>query len=808
MGTVTFAELRGAFAAVAARGSPWHAWWALAELAAAHAVERGPELGRLARHLDGTAPGEPVPHDERHLDALAGELLHQARARPCLAGALRGWAERHTAGGDRGGQANVIGGAGPFTGPVVQARDVVGGVHVHAPPPDRPPVPRQLPPVTGHFTGREPDLAALDRLRAARPDAAPLVVVLSGTAGVGKTALAARWVHTVADDHPDGVLYADLRGYAPGGPVAPQEALGRFLRALGAAAVPADPAELGALWRSATAGRRVAVVLDNVLSAAQARPLLPGSAGALAVVISRHRLTGLRMDGAVFHRVGPLDGQAGLELLRRGIGPERVEADEEAAREVVALCAGLPLAVCLVAARLASRPRQPVRAMVEALAQDRRRLSVLNVEGEAAVDDVLEESYRVLPDAAARLYRLLGVLPVVFFDAGVAAAAAGVPAERAEPLLDTLVEANLVEETGPDRYRFHDLVRLHAGERGRAEGNAAAGQEALRRVCDWYLCTAVTAQLRLTPAQAAMARDLPRPAVPGPPVAFGSDSAALAWLDAHRENLMAVVRAASGRGWDETAWRLVDAMWPLFLRLRYYEDWIEAHEIGLRAARGAGHRAAERQMLNSGAIGLSAAGRLDEAIDWYGRSRRAAREAGDARDEGQALLGLGDCHREAGRWAEAVPYLERAVALWRECGYPRGAALARVVLGQVALETADPAAAAALFAAAHEELVAVDDPHDAARALAFLGRARASAGAYAAGVADLERALAVFTSSGAVHWQARAADMLGQCAEEHGDAEAARRWYERALAGYATTSPQDARRLGHRLEGRGGPAGA
>ncbi|MCX4903897.1 NB-ARC domain-containing protein [Streptomyces sp. NBC_00878] len=687
------------------------------------------------------------------------------------------------------GHTNRISGSARLTGVTVQAGDVHGGIHVHQPTPDVP-VPRQLLPAPPHFTDRESDLAALRELSAHRTG----LVVVTGAAGVGKTSLATRWLRTSGADFPDGQFYADLRGHTLEDAASPSEVLGRFLRALYPGPVPADLAEQAALWRSLTSGLRLAVMLDNVCTAAQARPLLPGSEHSLVVVTSRRRLTGLRIDGAVFHSLDVLPPHAAEELLIRGIGRDRVEGDPAAARRVVSLCAGLPLAVCVASARLAARPRQSLRAMADALARPGDRLALLTVDGETAVRGALDDSYEALPAPAARLYRRLGHLPLPELDGRIAASAGGHTLHEADELLNVLVEANLLQDPGPDSYRFHDLIRLHARQRGTED----EADDTVRRVADWYLATATEAEKLITPAQFTLDRDhvhQPYLAVP-----FTDETGALSWLDRHRVNLMTVLRTAEDRRWHTLVWQLADAMWPLFLKLRYYDLWIEAHERGLTAARLAGHAAAERQMLNSGAIGLSAARRIDQAIAWYGASREAARLAGDRRDEGQALLGIGAAHYEAGRLTEAVPYLDRAITAWKETGYSRGTGLARIVLGEIALAAGDPPLAVRHFDRAHATLAAVPDPHDTARALAFLGRARAAAGEHASGTAQLLSALGTFEHSGSVHWRARTLEMLGQTAQDSGRADTARDYYLRSLALCAPISVEDAGRLRERLD--------
>ncbi|MFJ8079491.1 ATP-binding protein [Streptomyces sp. NPDC096205] len=684
------------------------------------------------------------------------------------------------------GSSNSISGSARFYGPTVQARDI----HVQAPAPQPPPTPRQLLPVPAHFTDRVNELAALDHMLAAQE---PPLVVVTGPAGIGKTTLVSRWLRGHASAFPDGQLYADLRGHAADGPAPPGEILGRFLRAFGARAVPVDVAEQASLWRSVTAELRIAVMLDNAFTAAQIRPLLPGGSGGLVVVTSRRRLTGLRMDGAEFHQVQALGPAAGVELFLRGAGEDRTTGELPAVRRVVSLCAGLPLAVCLASARLAARPGQPVAALADALTPDGGRLAALEVEGEATVRKALDASYAVLGPEAARLYRALGLLPLPAFDSLTAAAALAESPEWAARRLDELVEANLLEDLGPDTFRFHDLVRVHARDRARSTDTEETHDRILRRVADRYLQTATEAQRLITPHQFTLPRTYAHPSLL--PAPFEDARDALGWLDARRGDLMAVLRLAAERGWHTTAWQLTDAMWPLFLRLRHYDLWIEAHRIGLDGARGDGDREAERQMLNSGAIGLSAAGRIADAAEWYDASLRAARDAGDVRDEGQALLGLGGCRIAEGRLAEARSLLDRAVTVWDACGYPRGVALARILLGEIALAEQDPQRAVDCFSRAREGLLAVADPHDAARALVFLGRARAVAGDHATGIAQMEEALAVFTASGAAHWQARTWEMLADTAKERGEDTAAEDFQARALALYEQTSPADARRL-------------
>ncbi|MFJ5302414.1 tetratricopeptide repeat protein [Streptomyces sp. NPDC088350] len=766
--------------------------------------------------------GSRVGGDVRELAEL---LAREAASRPWLAEGLRLWCAGIVKVVDPPGGAevmNTIGTSARITGPVVQARDVIGGIHFH---PARDPsgvsapaVPRQLPPVPGHFINRHDELAALDRLTATSGDGS-VIAVISGPAGIGKTTLARRWLLGRTESFPDGQLYADLRGHSADGPARPGELLTELLRSFGHERIPAELNEQAALWRSVTAQARIALLLDNALSAAQVRPLLPGSRSALTAVTSRNRLSVLGLEGAAFLPLDVLGTTDAVELLTRRVGADRVGREPEAALAMAEACAGLPLAVCVAGARVAARPRQPLAVMARALSGgEDGALNALRVGGESAVRAALQESYRLLAPELASAYRRLSVLPVPVITPPLAAAVCETTPDEADRVLDELAEVNLIEDLGPDprtglgRYRFHDLLRAHARERAAAEETAEGVERAVRAAVDFHLAAATAAELLLTPSHRTLRRDYSRP--PGPPP-FTDAAGALRWLDAERAALMAVLRDAAERGRHAAAWQLADALWPLCLRLRPYDLWIEAHEIGLAAARRDGDRDGISRMLTSGGTGLYNVGRYEDAAAWFRQALDAAREDGASlaaqgegcglaaarRAEAQALHGLGQTHRLAGRLAEARECFTSALTLREEIGHRRGAALTRLALGDTALAAGRPEEALPQLARAREELLAADDPHDAARALAFLGRAHALADG-----ADHERAerqllaaLAEFEGTGSVPWQARVLEMLGEGAAERDDIGRARDWYEQSLARYGPFSGPDRHRLEERL---------
>ncbi|MFE4943218.1 tetratricopeptide repeat protein [Streptomyces sp. NPDC056641] len=744
--------------------------------------------------------------------------LHALAAHdPGTEASVSDWLRRHSPPrGHRPAHTNTIAGAAVLHGPVVQARDIQGGIHFHQPAREdapRPPVPRQLPPLRRALVDREEDVRALDALRAQRPAQAPQLLVVSGFPGIGKTTLASRWLHENASSFPDGQLYADLGGHAAegtaGGPVPAATVLEGFLYALGAPSVPADTSQRIALWRSLTSELRLAVLLDNAFTAAQVRPLLLGTPTGLTVVTSRNHLTGLLADGAATHRLGALTPESAVELLAVGGGGGRVAQDPEAAREVVTLCGCLPLAVCLAAAQLVLRPHRSVSALAESLSQDQGPLDALRVDGEAVVRSALDMSYGLLPRESATLYRRMGLLPTERYDLFMLTAIGGdgasddtTPApgtDAVDMAVGALLEASLLEETSPGIYRFHDLVRPHARRRGDAEESDSQRAHIQRRFVDWCLITATAGEEILTPSHRMPTRELPSSPVRPTPLADPAE--ALAWFDTHRNGLMAAVRHCADAEWLTSCWQLVDAMWPLFLRLRPSDMWVEAHRTGLSAARASGSRDGEGRMLTSGAIGLRNAGRYEEAADWYVQALEHATSDGDVRQQAQALNGLGHIELLTSRFDEAREHFEQALLLRESIGYRRGAALSRRRLGETASATGDHRTAARHLTRAYAELESQGEGYEAARALALLGHVLDCDGDHETGTRRLREALEMFRGPVAqsAHWQGRSLEWLGQAAQRQGGMAEARRCYEAARDLFQRLNPADAQRLDDRL---------
>ncbi|WP_399891013.1 ATP-binding protein [Streptomyces sp. BBFR51] len=678
--------------------------------------------------------------------------------------------------------------SGTVRGPVVQAGSVHGGIHFAPRPGGIEQTPWQLPPLV-RVIDRTRELAALERhrVRAAREDR-PVLAALSGLGGVGKTTLALRWLYTLRPRFPGGQLHADLGAQSSDGPEHPAEVLGRFLRALGIPAqqVPERLAERTALYRSLTAIRRVVVLLDDAATAAQVRPLLPAG-GNVTAVTSRRRLPGLTVDGCCPVHLEPLAPEAAVELLADTLPDGRVGEQPEDARALVELCAGLPLAVRVAGARLATRPGRRISTMVRALGEERRRLEALAIDGDHDVLATLDVSYRALPRPAARLYRLLGLHPGREFDGSVAAALCATGEDDdggAADSLDVLHDASLLVEAAGERHRFHDLVRLHAAAKAVEDEPPDVRAGAVRRIADHYLASATRAEEILDPQHRTMARDYgPGPVVvaevgPGP-------EAALDWLERELPNLMAVLQQAPAAGFTTVCWQLADALWPLFLRRKFYPEWSAAHRAGLAAARELGDPAAECRMLTSGGVGELGSGNPGDALKMFERAAGLFLAADDPLGHARTLNYRGLALQRLGRPQRAAEFFRRAAAELPAHGDRRAGALAALNLADLALEEGRAEEAVRHAGAARGTLDKAGDTYNAARAAICMGRAHLVLDRLDPAEELLSPALAALRGLSAYE-AARALGVLAEVSERRGRRQLARDRYREALDLYSS----------------------
>ncbi|QBI55509.1 ATP-binding protein [Streptomonospora litoralis] len=623
-----------------------------------------------------------------------------------------------------GNDTSVFGGT---LGALVQAGTVHGGVHVHAAPAGE--IPRQLPLAPRNFTDRETELERLAAAaRAAPRERVPQLIVLGGPGGVGKTALATAFLHLFADSFPDGALYADLRGFTEPGPLDPAGVLDGFLRTLHAdpARIALDPAGRAAQFRSRTAGRSMALLLDNAASAAQVRLLLPGAGAHIVVVTTRLQLAGLAADGAAFVEIDPLGTGAAADLLERMLGPDRTRHEAEAVHRLVDLCGRLPLAVCAAASRLSLRPRQSVGGLADQLADERGRLARLSREDELSVRSVLDASYAALPDTARRLHRRLG--HTAGPDTGPAAMAALLECSRdeAEEAAEDLLAAHLLEEHAPGRYRQHDLHRLHSRRLLEDEETGTSREQARRRLAEHYLDSAVNTDAVVNPGRWHLG---PRYAAQRGGERFADRGAAMAWLETELPNLRAWVAACHAAGDHALSWQLCEALRNVFVQRKHFDTWQETYTTGLAAARALGDAAAQAFMLDGLGVlrlhrGEAAAARdpLHTALEMWTRARH---ELGRA----SALEDLGVAELAAGAPAAAAEHFGWALRIHRGLGRRRGIALMRRRLGEAARDLGDHAAAAEHFQHALEYFTESGEPYMRLRTLVGLAASRLAAGA-------------------------------------------------------------------------------
>lgn len=609
-----------------------------------------------------------------------------------------------------------------------------------------------LPRAPRGFHGRGAELTALSRAAAGE---APVCLV-TGPAGVGKTALALHWARRSPAAFPDGRLFADLRGFGDTGEPTPLEVLREFLLALGVAPrrVPESVAGAAALFRSLTDRLSLLVVLDNARDSAQVRQLLPGGTDCVTLITSRNRLEGLiASDAAVPVPLDVLEPPDGTALLAGVLGEERVLAEPVAARRLAELCGGLPLALRVTAARLAGRPQWTLAGMADELADERSRLSYLDVE-DTGVSAALRLTVQQLPPDAVHHFTRLGHHPGSHFDPYTAAALAGSDPVVAAAALERLAAAHLVSEAGPGRWILHDLVRLYA--RGL---DPAAGPGALLGVLDHYIATALAAADTAEPGGEpcfVLPDDFRRPAAVRD---FTDRAAAMSWLADEREDLALAAAAARAAGHEDRAWRIILLQWPHVV-WRARDGWTPMLELALAAAAARNDPYAESRVRNLLGWVLSEEGRTAEASALLEPSPRLARRAGDRLGEATALINLAIVQAEQGGLDVAMEGCGQALELARKEPDAHTEMLALQHLARMQLAAGRPQDA---LDSARTAFDLGPEHEEAARRVLLLtvsGEARLALGAEAEGIRLLDEAAGEAERSGYDEGAVRALEAL------------------------------------------------
>jgi tetratricopeptide (TPR) repeat protein len=646
---------------------------------------------------------------------------------------------------------------GVFLSSVIMGRDIT----VTLPAEIRPAL-TGLPPASPVFTGREHAAEALsDALRPGCPGGVQLVSAVTGMAGVGKTELVLHTAHQVLADgwFPGGVLFVDMFGYDPDRRVTAEDALAGWLSALGIPGehIPADLSGRSLLWRSVldaytTQDRRLLLVIDNVDSEEQVRPLLPGDGRIPVLVTSRHTLD---LD-ARLHDLDVLGQDASTELLAEVIGTRlgpdepRLQADDrETLTELASLCAGLPLALRIVAALLVDRRQLQPQTLAGRLRAEQHRLSSLTRQ-QKAVRSAFDLSYQHLTEPQARLFRLLPINPGTDIATIAAAHLAGRPEHEAAELLADLHRAHLVTEPVPERWSMHDLLRLHAAEQQRPGdgGEESEACQARHRLYRYYLWAASAASTHLTPAAVAESHT------------FASRDDALNWLDSEHANLMAVAANAPVFRMTEVTIDLASTLGEYLSLRRLFQDWIIIATRARHLCLHAGDRSREAAALNNLSIAHYQAGHFSAAAEAATHAQQLFHQLGDQHDEGAAWDNLGLALTEMQQFEEAAEAFGNSLDRLEKAGDLRGTGRVWNDFGIVLRKTKRLDKAIEVSTDARDILRKVGDKHGEAKAWGNLGGALAENGQPAEAAEAQAHARSLFQQARDPHGEAVASNDL------------------------------------------------
>lgn len=686
----------------------------------------------------------------------------------------------------------------------LHAKILVGGVVTGTGLAPFPAVPRQLPAEVIGFAGRADEIgrlhAVLDEHEADLGRSTILLV--TGMAGVGKTALAGYWSRRIADRFPDGQLWVDLRGYHHRAAVTAEQALAYVLRAFDFQGrdMPAELDSLVGLYRSVTDGRRMLVVLDNASSVDQVRPLLPGGTGSFVLVTSRNELTGLvAYKGAQAIRLDPFTIREARQMLAPRLGGHRIDAERDAVDRIIGRCGGLPLALAIVAARAVARPGFALDALDQQLADASDQLdNFASPDGGVDVRAVFSWSYQTLHPPAARLFRFLGLHPTADLSTAAAGSLVGAARASARRLLDELAGAHLVTERAPDRFALHDLVHAYATELATGHETSQQRRAGQRRLLEFLTRTAVNARPLLQPSESDVV-------VPGivdglVPLTFGSERHAREWYQAERHNLVAGVDLAYALSFDDLCWRLAHANWIYLHLTSSWNDLLRTHEVGLRAAERSGDRAGEAHMLSGIGTAYRATGRSHLAVETQRRALAIFREVADVPGTATAQSNLGAAYRDAGRFDEALVSSWQAYKVDQARNEPGNMAISLYQIGLTLTAAGRPADAIPVICESLGALRQTGHQRGEALVLYALAAAHTRLGQHDAAVDHYRAALDIHLENGDRRYEAATLKGLGDALHETGRFHESHDAWKHALAIYEELGAPDAADLSAKLE--------
>nr|WP_243740830.1 BTAD domain-containing putative transcriptional regulator [Streptomyces sp. 8K308] len=648
-----------------------------------------------------------------------------------------------------------------------------------APTPQPHAAPYLLPHDLADFTGRLDEISQVVAMVDGAPATAVSVVTLDGMAGVGKTTLAVRVAHLIGDRYPDGRFFVDLRGHTPGQrALTPAATLELFLLHLGTPPelIPQDyEARVGA-WRSALAGRRVLLVLDNAASEAQIRPLLPGAPGSVVLITSRRRLAAL--EGAQSLSLDPLPHNDAVDLFTRVVGPGRAAREPALVGEVVRLCGLLPLTIRIAASRLRHRPAWRVADLAYRLRDERRRIHELSL-GDRSALAAFHVSYQQLPDDQRGLFRLLSLIPGPDFGHHDAAALLDLPLARSEDLLEALLDAHLLTQRSAGRYHLHDLVLHYARSLLERHESASDQRRAFQRLTEHYLRLGHAIEHLVDPGRHLVALDSAAPSTL-PTLRTVADARSTVAIG-HR-TFLPVIGQARERGLLREAWQLSLVLSSCLLRQGYVDEALTGYELGLEAARSADDAEAQAVVLRSLGFAHISIGRLADALTTLRDGLAIERRRGNAPGVGRFLNNIGVAHIRMGQYADAIAALSEVTDLLGDDRSERDRAITLGNLGVAHTQLGR-------YEEAHEhfnQMLGLSERSDnrstAALALINLGWVHTKIGELDTAMDYLNRGLTLNREIGSMEGEGRGRYMLADCLLARGNPAEAMRHSRDALS--------------------------
>lgn len=645
-------------------------------------------------------------------------------------------------------------------------------------------VPRDLPRPPLRFVNRERELAHLDQLAAdvAATDGT-MVAVLTGMHGVGKSSMATLWANRNRRSFEGGDLYGDFSQRRRGNVVDVSEVLADFLRQLGTPdeRVPTDFGDRQRMFQRLTTTRSMLVLLDDVDQPAQVLAALPAGARSMVVVTTNYMLEELFAEGAEYVAIDPLDSAASRDLLASLAGAGRIEVEVDATARLIEVCDGLPVALCVCGARLGPYPERTVHDLVSQIGEAGSRIAALSSTGAFALQAVFDSAYEDLAADTRRVYRRLGLHPAKELTTAVASALAGAELRGALVHLDTLVSVHLVERLDHERLRLHGIVHDHALLRSTSDDTPGEVDSARRRMVEWYYRAVQAAdwaivadRLRLTDRPASQGATVP---------SFGEARAAFDWFAMERTNVIAAVRIAFEREWDEMVWRFAEALWPLCASHKLFAEWVESHQLAAEASVRIGNRAAEARIRSQLARAHAERGNRTEAIREMDAASTAARECGLPLLEASVIEFAGVCHLTLGDPASALSELTEARRRFAGAGRVRSVALQDLYAGSALIELGRADEALDRLDDAERGLTESCDDISVGRVLLSRGEALSRLGRNEEAASALEDAIAIMVGLGIMFEQADAYERLAAIAFMN-DENAGRGYLQRAYRIY------------------------